>query len=121
MYNPSEWYFEKTDTKWSTYLATLTTDAPEWKAYTEAFLDKMVWMKKVSGMGPEPWHMHPVMFMGSLKSTVNYQITVELVELLLGHKNPWFTGKSGGREFAENYKNNYPEMYMLDKSFLFQI
>lgn len=115
--HPNEWYFEKTDTKWSTYLATLTTDAPEWKAYTEAFLDKMVWMKKVSGMGPEPWHMHPVMFVGSLKSTVNYQITVELVELLLGHKNPWFTGKSGGREFAENYKNNYPEMYMLDKSF----
>lgn len=64
--HPSEWYFEKTDTKWSTYLATLTTDAPEWKAYTEAFLDKMVWMKKVSGMGPEPWHMHPVMFMGAL-------------------------------------------------------
>lgn len=64
--HPSEWYFEKTDTKWSTYLATLTTDAPEWKAYTEAFLDMMVWMKKVSGMGPEPWHMHPVIFLGAM-------------------------------------------------------
>ncbi|MFS7198155.1 hypothetical protein AB6866_23025 [Rahnella inusitata] len=50
--HPSEWYYEKTD--------------PKWKKYTEAFLDKMIWMKKVAGMGPAPWYMHPVMFMGNL-------------------------------------------------------
>jgi hypothetical protein len=46
----SEWYYGK--------------DAPLWKAYTEAFIDKITWMKQVAGMGPAPWHMHPVVFLG---------------------------------------------------------
>lgn len=62
----SEWYYGKDDPLWKTYLDTLTTDAPQWKTYTEAFIEKMAWMKKVSGMGPEPWHMHPVVFLDSL-------------------------------------------------------
>jgi len=66
--HPSEWYYEKTDAKWTKYLEKLEPDASKWKKYTEAFLDKMIWMKKVAGMGPAPWHMHPVMFMGNLKS-----------------------------------------------------
>ncbi|WP_238484729.1 glycoside hydrolase family 19 protein [Rahnella bonaserana] len=114
--HPSEWYYEKTDAKWTKYLEKLEPDASKWKKYTEAFLDKMIWMKKVADMGPAPWHMHPVMFMGALKPSGNYQITVELVELLLGHKNPWFTGKSGGKVFAESFKNNHPDMYMIDKN-----
>ncbi|MFS7305064.1 hypothetical protein [Rahnella inusitata] len=64
--HPSEWYYEKTDPKWTKYLEKLEPDASKWKKYTEAFLDKMIWMKKVAGMGPAPWHMHPVMFMGNL-------------------------------------------------------
>ena len=64
--HPSEWYYEKTDAKWTKYLEKLEPDASKWKKYTEAFLDKMIWMKKVAGMGPAPWHMHPVMFMGNL-------------------------------------------------------
>jgi len=64
--HPSEWYYEKTDAKWTKYLEKLEPDASKWKKYTEAFLDKMIWMKKVAGMGPAPWHMHPVMFMGAL-------------------------------------------------------
>ncbi|WP_431297497.1 pesticin C-terminus-like muramidase [Rahnella sp. PAMC 25559] len=66
--HPSEWYYEKTDAKWTKYLEKLEPDASKWKKYTEAFLDKMIWMKKVAGMGPAPWHMHPVMFMGALAS-----------------------------------------------------
>ncbi|PSH17987.1 hypothetical protein B7R74_15855, partial [Yersinia pseudotuberculosis] len=62
----SEWYYDKDDLLWKTYLDTLTTDAPQWKTYTEAFIEKIKWMKQVEGMGPEPWHMHPVVFLGSL-------------------------------------------------------
>src|SRR5471030_353984 len=64
----SEWYYGKEDPLWKTYLDTLTKDAPLWKTYTETFLDKMTWMKKVPGMGPEPWHMHPVVFLDALKT-----------------------------------------------------
>ncbi len=63
----SEWYYGKEDPLWKTYLDTLTKDAPLWKTYTETFLDKMTWMKKVPGMGPEPWHMHPVVFLDALE------------------------------------------------------
>lgn len=59
----SEWYYGKDDPLWKTYLDTLTTDAPLWRAYTEAFIEKVKWMKQVTGMGPEPWHMHPVVFL----------------------------------------------------------
>ncbi|TNV23012.1 hypothetical protein FH968_02930 [Buttiauxella sp. B2] len=63
----SEWYYGKDDPLWKTYLDTLTKDAPQWKTYTEAFIDKVTWMKSVPGMGPEPWHMHPVVFLESIK------------------------------------------------------
>ncbi|WP_226839797.1 hypothetical protein [Enterobacter cloacae complex sp. P29RS] len=66
----SEWYNGKDDPLWKTYLDTLTTDAPLWKTYLEAFLDKMTWMKAVSEkgvvLGPDPWHMHPVVFLSSM-------------------------------------------------------
>jgi len=66
----SEWYYGKDDTLWKTYLDTLATDAPLWKTYLETFLDKMTWMKKVSekveGLGPEPWHMHPLVFLDAI-------------------------------------------------------
>ncbi|WP_421636444.1 glycoside hydrolase family 19 protein [Enterobacter ludwigii] len=66
----SEWYYGKDDQLWKTYLDTLTTDAPLWKTYLEAFLDKMTWMKAVSEkgvvLGPEVWHMHPVVFLKAI-------------------------------------------------------
>ena len=72
----SEWYYGKDDSLWKTYLDTLTTDAPLWKTYLEAFLDKMTWMKAVSekdvALGPDPWHMHPVVFLAAMKA-VNKQ------------------------------------------------
>ncbi|EOZ7510232.1 glycoside hydrolase family 19 protein [Enterobacter ludwigii] len=67
----SEWYYCKDDQLWKTYLDTLTTDAPLWKTYLEAFLDKMTWMKAVSEkgvvLGPEVWHMHPIVFLNAIK------------------------------------------------------
>lgn len=62
----SEWYYGKDDPLWKTYLDTLTTDAPLWKTYIEAFIEKIKWMKQVTGMGPEPWHMHPVAFLDAV-------------------------------------------------------
>lgn len=59
----SEWYYDKGDPLWKTYLDTLTKDAPLWKTYTEAFIDKITWMKQVKDMKAEPWHMHPVVFL----------------------------------------------------------
>ncbi|WP_449632399.1 M23 family metallopeptidase, partial [Rahnella aceris] len=76
--HPSEWYYEKTDAKWTKYLEKLEPDASKWKKYTEAFLDKMIWMKKVADMGPAPWHMHPVMFMGYIRQQANHEIIFPL-------------------------------------------
>ncbi len=67
----SEWYYGKDAPLWKTYLDTLTRDAPLWKTYLETFLDKMTWMKTVSekgvALGPEPWHMHPVVFLEAIR------------------------------------------------------
>lgn len=67
----SEWYYGKDDSLWKNYLDPLTRDAPLWKTYLEAFLDKMTWMKAVSekgvALGPEPWHMHPIVFLEAIR------------------------------------------------------
>jgi len=77
----SEWYYGKDDPLWKNYLDTLTKDAPLWKTYTETFIDKMAWMKQVPGMVPEPWHMHPVVFLEALNiknaCACNRDITLE--------------------------------------------
>lgn len=65
--HPGEWYYSKGDAPWKNYLDSLGEDAQAWRDYTEAFLDKIVWMKQVPEMVAEPWHMHPVMFLGALK------------------------------------------------------
>ncbi|MCY1701002.1 hypothetical protein OVA10_23665 [Lelliottia sp. SL45] len=62
----SEWYYGKDDALWKGYLDKMKQDAPLWHAYTEAFIDKMGWMKKVPGMVAEPWHMHPVVFLDAI-------------------------------------------------------
>ncbi|EEC8589322.1 hypothetical protein WOA90_003908 [Escherichia coli] len=67
----SEWYYGKDDPLWKNYLDPLTRDVPLWKTYLEAFLDKMTWMKAVSekgvALGPEPWHMHPIVFLEAIR------------------------------------------------------
>lgn len=67
----SEWFYGKDDPLWKNYLDPLTRDAPLWKTYLEAFLDKMTWMKAVSekgvALGPEPWHMHPIVFLEAIR------------------------------------------------------
>ncbi len=67
--HPSDWYFKKDDAIWQPFLNALKKDAPEWKKYSEDFLDKMAWMQDVTTekLGPSLWHMHPLRFLGSLK------------------------------------------------------
>ncbi|WP_256852673.1 hypothetical protein [Pantoea sp. Fr+CA_20] len=69
--HPSEWYHKKETSIWQSFLNTLTSDAPEWREYCEDYLDKMVWMQGASKLklSSSLWHMHPVMFLGALKSS----------------------------------------------------
>ncbi|HGY9605840.1 TPA: hypothetical protein ACOJO9_003101 [Enterobacter roggenkampii] len=66
--HPSDWYFKKGDAIWQPFLNALKKEAPEWKKYSEDFLDKMVWMQDVTTekLGPELWHMPPIMFLGAI-------------------------------------------------------
>ncbi|MEM6052405.1 glycoside hydrolase family 104 protein [Erwinia sp. P7711] len=66
--HPSEWYHKKSDPVWLPFLNNLTKDAPEWKTYSEAYIDKMAWMQDAAGLklGPSLWHMHPVEFLAPL-------------------------------------------------------
>lgn len=66
--HPSDWYFKKDDAIWQPFLNALKKDAPEWKKFSEDFLDKMAWMQDVATekLGPSLWHMHPIMFLGAL-------------------------------------------------------
>ncbi len=67
--HPSDWYCEKGDAIWQPFLNALKKEAPEWKKYSEDFLDKMAWMQDVTTekLGLSLWHMHPLKFLGSLK------------------------------------------------------
>ncbi|EJQ8422034.1 glucosaminidase domain-containing protein, partial [Salmonella enterica] len=58
------------------FLNALKKEAPEWKKYSEDFLDKMAWMQDVTTekLGPSLWHMHPIMFLGAIKSKQRYII-----------------------------------------------
>ncbi|HDK6221589.1 glucosaminidase domain-containing protein [Klebsiella sp. GB_Kp056] len=71
--HPSDWYFKKGDSIWQPFLNALKKDAPEWKKYSEDFLDKMAWMQDVTTekLGPSLWHMHPIMFLGALKPRID--------------------------------------------------
>lgn len=69
--HPSDWYFKKSDSIWQPFLNALKKEAPEWKKYSEEFLDKMAWMQDVTSekLGPSLWHMHPIMFLGALRES----------------------------------------------------
>jgi hypothetical protein len=67
--HPSDWYFKKGDAIWQPFLNALKKDAPEWKKYSEDFIDNMAWMQDVTTekLGPSLWHMHPIKFLAMLK------------------------------------------------------
>ncbi|EPH9894175.1 glycoside hydrolase family 19 protein [Providencia stuartii] len=68
--HPSDWYYKKNDSVWQNFLNMLSEEAPLWRSYSEEFLDGMVWMQDVTSekLGPEVWHMHPLVFLDSFHS-----------------------------------------------------
>jgi hypothetical protein len=52
--HPSDWYFKKGDAIWQPFLNALKKDAPEWKKYSEDFIDKMAWMQDVTRRSQAP-------------------------------------------------------------------
>ncbi len=98
--HPSDWYFKKDDAIWQPFLNALKKDAPEWKKYSEDFLDKMAWMQDVTTekLGPSLWHMHPIMFLGTILQRqryiikyTNYSSTLDSAldkQMALGSQNP---------------------------------
>lgn len=111
----SEWYGKSAHPRWQTLLASLPKDGQD---YVKKWIDNHEWMSQVPALAKDEalWHFHPVEFIEKITSMEKYIITVELVEKLLGHKNPWFTGKRGGKPFAEKFKDSYPNAYEYDKN-----
>ncbi|RZN36899.1 hypothetical protein FEK48_24415 [Escherichia sp. E2593] len=112
----SEWYYGKDDPLWKNYLDTLTGDAPLWKTYLEAFLDKMTWMKAVSekgvALGPEPWHMHPVVFLEAIGDKRIVHITVDMLyKVFNGLRSP---AKFSFLQDIADEINNHAIEYKLD-------
>lgn len=107
--HPSEWYYGKDDQYWKNYLDTLTKDPSlaVWKTYTESFIEKIKWMKQVSGMVAEPWHMHPVVFLDALMPKASDIITLQMV-LAANH------GKNKVQcEKVLPYLNKYAQIYSV--------
>ncbi|WP_199533716.1 glycoside hydrolase family 19 protein [Pluralibacter gergoviae] len=103
----SEWYTGKDDPLWQAYLETLK-NVPHWKMYTEAFIEKMKWMKEVPGLAPKVWHMHPVVFLDALSSlSVNF-ITLEMVLAANLNKNRTQC------ETVLPYINKYAKAYKME-------
>lgn len=67
--HPSDWYYKKSDNIWQKFLNILSEEAPLWCSYSEEFIDSMVWMQDVTSekLGPEVWHMHPLLFLNSFE------------------------------------------------------
>ncbi|EPM0026697.1 glycoside hydrolase family 19 protein, partial [Citrobacter farmeri] len=111
----SEWFGGRSTGRWEGFYKDMD---PEEVKYCEKWQADLEWMSQVPPFDKDEavWHFHPVVFLDAIKEGGEYEITVELIEKLLGHTNPWFTGKRGGREFSEHFKNNYPDVYEFDKN-----
>lgn len=100
--HPSEWYYNKDDVQWKTYLDSLKYSL-EWKKYSEYFIENvMSWMKKVSNIGPELWHMHPIVFMDAIKSKPNS---------LRNGVYIWTEAQGAGHAFVSVHENNNIYVY----------
>lgn len=132
--HPSDWYFKKGDAIWQPFLNTLKKEAPEWKKYSEEFLDKMAWMQDVTTekLGPSLWHMHPIAFLGMIKvngrfsyTYSSYDITVEDaldIQIKLGNNGGPTMQKSGGfpRITKDETRPYFVPENNMDEPYIFQ-
>ncbi|WP_350313087.1 hypothetical protein OHJ28_00670 [Dickeya fangzhongdai] len=111
----SEWFGDSKHKHWQSFLN--NDSYPEMMPYLKKWRDDMAWMSEVPEFksGKPVWHFHPLLFPYYLNKSSDYEITVELIEFLLGHTRPWFTGKSGNKIFEANFKMKYSNVYHYDK------
>ncbi|EOD6327545.1 peptidoglycan DD-metalloendopeptidase family protein [Providencia stuartii] len=65
---------------WQPFLQYLAKDAPQWKAYSEAFIEGMTWMQEVTKdkLVPSLWHMHPLVFLDAINTEKTHNIIFPL-------------------------------------------
>ncbi|WP_337014800.1 glycoside hydrolase family 19 protein [Leclercia sp. AS011] len=110
----SEWSKGRSTGRWEGFYKDLDTLEVE---YCEKWQADLEWMSRVPPFDKDEavWHFHPMVFLDAIKDVSEYEITVILIEKLLGHTGPWFTGKRGGKFFAENFRKNYSNVFEFDK------
>lgn len=108
----SEWFGGRSTGRWDDFFR--ASDKLENK-YNEKYLSELEWMSQVEPFkkGEPIWHFHPVMFVDSLRN--RYAYSVDMIQQVLGHEKAWFTGASGGKKFANRFKDNYSSVYEYDK------
>ncbi len=111
--HPSEWWYGKDDALWKKYLDTLKEDAPAWKTYLEAFIDRLTWMKSVAGIGPDPWHMHPVVFLEAL----NCRELIRVDEFLEEYESQHISFTTGTPALSISSKTNLKKLILSINSY----
>ncbi|WP_324041222.1 glycoside hydrolase family 19 protein [Aeromonas caviae] len=119
--HPSEWY-EKSSASSYLWLEKLMAKIglPDFDLlvdHEKQRIDKLEWMQSAAKLkfNGEVSHLYPLSII--IKPMVSeHTITTELIELLLGHKNDWFTGERGGKAFASKFKKDYPNVYKYNKT-----
>ncbi|WNY84610.1 hypothetical protein NNQ28_09740 [Cronobacter dublinensis] len=114
MKHHSEWCKGRSSGRWEGFYKELD---PLEMAYCEKWQADLEWMSWVPPFDKDEavWHFHPVVFLNAVGVMSKYEITVELIEQLLGHTKPWFTGKRGGITFAETFERECPNIFQFDK------
>lgn len=141
--HPSDWYYTGKDAIWQPFLQSLAKDAPQWKAYSEEFIESMTWMQEVTKdkLAPSLWHMHPLVFLDSINTEKNYSVTFPLhvkpennpdkkwnirnwQDRKLGNMTVFGRNRSGGdRKHAavDLYTNPYEPIYAISDGVVFDI
>lgn len=119
--HPSEWYYGKDDPMWKSYLDTLTGEHAKWKTYLETFIEKMTWMMQKPGMGPAVWHMHPVVFVGSLNNPTGLIQVDAFLEIYEKEHTLFSAGtpalKSGSKDNLKKLIENLNDFYSKNEDY----
>jgi predicted chitinase len=107
----SEWFGGSSHHRWRTFLKQMD---PLCVSYVRQWFDDMEWMSKVDGFssGAPVWHMHPVVFLDSVRDKFTIHITPNMLyKVFNGLKSP--AKFSFLQEIADEI-NNHASEYKLD-------
>ncbi|WP_369310166.1 peptidoglycan DD-metalloendopeptidase family protein [Providencia rettgeri] len=111
----SDWYYTAKDAIWQPFLQFLAKDAPQWKAYSEEFIESMTWMQEVTKdkLAPSLWHMHPLVFLDAINTEKTHNIIFPLQTKPLNdidgvYKYYYWRNRNKGNQtvFGTNRPNN---------------